>query len=137
MRRAYHAGSIVALTSISEGFPYTVVEAMACGRPTVCTNVGGVAEGGRHRHRGAAAGPAAVAEACEDLLTDHTRRRALAVAARERALQLFQIEQMLAAYRGIYTTVTAQAPPRAVVDGALRRRRPAWARVGALRAAAG
>jgi Domain of unknown function (DUF3492) len=39
--RAYHAGSVVALTSISEGFPYTVVEAMACGRTVVCTNVGG------------------------------------------------------------------------------------------------
>ena len=37
---AYHAGSIVALTSISEGFPYTVVEAMACG-----------AHGGLHQRR--------------------------------------------------------------------------------------
>ena len=44
MVEAYHSGSIVALTSISEGFPYTVVEAMASGRTVVCTNVGGVAE---------------------------------------------------------------------------------------------
>ncbi|MEV0718172.1 GT4 family glycosyltransferase PelF, partial [Asanoa sp. NPDC050611] len=44
MVEAYHSGSIVALTSISEGFPYTVVEAMACGRAVVCTNVGGVSE---------------------------------------------------------------------------------------------
>src|SRR5205823_110234 len=41
--RAYHAGHVIALTSISEGFPYTVVESMACGRAVVCTNVGGVA----------------------------------------------------------------------------------------------
>ena len=41
---AYQAGHLVALTSVSEGFPFTVVESMSMGRPQVCTNVGGVSE---------------------------------------------------------------------------------------------
>src|SRR5665811_1674412 len=35
---AYHASTVVALSSISEGLPYTVVEAMMCGRATVSTD---------------------------------------------------------------------------------------------------
>src|SRR5262249_8759545 len=68
---AYHTGTIVALTSISEGFPYTVVEAMACGRTVVCTNVGGVAEA--VSDAGIVAPPrdvAAIADACVRLLED-------------------------------------------------------------------
>src|SRR6185369_4955416 len=68
---AYHSGSVVALTSISEGFPYTVVEAMACGRTVVCTNVGGVAEAiGDAGIVVAPRDPAAVAAACLKLLED-------------------------------------------------------------------
>ncbi|HEX9336008.1 MAG TPA: GT4 family glycosyltransferase PelF, partial [Pseudonocardiaceae bacterium] len=44
IRDAYVAGHVVALSSISEGFPYTVIEAMTCGRPCVGTDVGGVSE---------------------------------------------------------------------------------------------
>ncbi|MEE9364019.1 MAG: GT4 family glycosyltransferase PelF [Cellulophaga sp.] len=40
----YSEGDISILTSISEGFPYTVIESMSCGVPVVSTDVGGVTE---------------------------------------------------------------------------------------------
>src|SRR6202045_1433233 len=44
IRDAYQAGSIVVLCSVSEGFPYSLIEAMTCGRACVATDVGGVTE---------------------------------------------------------------------------------------------
>ncbi|MGH9054523.1 MAG: DUF3492 domain-containing protein, partial [Acidimicrobiales bacterium] len=41
---AYAACHVIALSSISEAFPYTVVEAMLASRPVVATAVGGVGE---------------------------------------------------------------------------------------------
>jgi glycosyltransferase involved in cell wall biosynthesis len=105
---AYHAGSIVALTSISEGFPYTVVEAMACGRPTVCTNVGGVAEA--VEDTGIVVAPrdhVAVAEACVTLLRDDELRQRLGAAARSRVLQHFTLSQSLQMYRNVYEGLAA------------------------------
>ncbi len=42
--RIFNEGDISLLTSISEGFPYTVLESMSCGKPVVATDVGGVRE---------------------------------------------------------------------------------------------
>ena len=114
---AYHAGNIVALTSISEGFPYTVVEAMACGRPTVCTNVGGVAEA--VGDTGIVVAPrdhAAVAAACVRLLRDDELRHRLGAAARARVLEHFTLSQSLQMYRNVYeglaTPLASAEPPR-------------------------
>src|SRR5439155_25341890 len=41
---AYRSADIVLLTSISEAFPFSVIEAMSCGRAVVASDVGGVRE---------------------------------------------------------------------------------------------
>ena len=100
----YHEGDVFALSSISEGFPFSVIEAMACGRPVVATDVGGVkeaVEGGI----GIIVPPRGFAELGDglaDLLLDHDRRRELARLGRERTVRDFGVEQMLQAHRITY-----------------------------------
>ena len=118
---AYHAGSIVALSSISEGFPYTVVEAMACARTVVCTDVGGVKEA--VGACGLVVPPrdsAAFASACLRLLRDHALRASLATAARERILEHFTLDHSLEAYSRLYDHLTGVAPRPALRSAAPR-----------------
>jgi len=110
-RPAIAAGSIVVLSSISEGLPFTVIEAMMCGRATVSTDVGGVAECLDEDRRAGVVVPSrdpeAFAEACLELLRDDDRRRAMALAAREHALATATLDRALAAYQAAYQqTVT-------------------------------
>jgi len=109
---AYAAGHLVALTSISEGFPYTVIEAMSCGRATVSTDVGGVAEAvGDAGLVVPPRDPAAFAQACLGLLQNRVERHRLAEKARNRVIDLFTLEQSLTAFRTIYADVQAGADP--------------------------
>lgn len=108
---AYAAGSVVVLSSVAEGFPRTLVEAMFCGRATVSTDAGGVREviGGTGlvvppRN------PKALAGACLELLEDPRRRDRLGAAARARAQELFTEERNLAAFDEIYLELVAHRP---------------------------
>jgi glycosyltransferase involved in cell wall biosynthesis len=110
IRDAYAAGHIVVLSSISEGFPYTLIEAMTSGRATVSTRVGGVPEA--VADTGAVVpprDPAAMAAACVDLLRDDVRRHRLAAAARARALELFTVDRATGSFRAIYTDLVIGA----------------------------
>ena len=103
---AYHTGHVVLLTSISEGFPYSLIEAMASGMATVATDVGGVAEAtGDAGLIVPPQSPERTAEACLRLLTDTGFRRSMARAARARVLAKFTLEQNLADYGEVYRTV--------------------------------
>jgi glycosyltransferase involved in cell wall biosynthesis len=109
---AYHAATIVALTSISEGFPVVILEAMACGRPIVCTNVGGVAEAVADAGIVVAPrDPRAVARACVTLLADDELRSRMAKAARARVLELFTLDRSIAAYEQVYESVIRALDP--------------------------
>ncbi|MFE7124159.1 glycosyltransferase [Streptomyces sp. NPDC057617] len=115
---AYAAGEVVVLSSVVEGFPISLVEAMFCGRATVSTDVGAVVEviGGTGlvvppRN------PRALADACVALLRDPERRARLGAAARARALELFTVEQNLAAFHEIYLELISHDPVRRAADG--------------------
>ncbi|MEU2787081.1 GT4 family glycosyltransferase PelF, partial [Streptomyces sp. NPDC007110] len=89
IKDAYAAGSVVMLSSISEGFPFTLIEAMSCGRATVSTDVGGVREAvGDTGLVVPPRDPAAMAAAALELLGDPGRRRAMGEAARLRVIEL-------------------------------------------------
>lgn len=117
---AYASGAVTVLSSVVEGFPISLVEAMLCGRATVSTDVGAVVEviGGTGlvvppRN------PRALAEACVALLRDPERRERLGAAARARALELFTVEQNIEAFHGIYLEIVSRAPVRhGVLDAA-------------------
>ncbi|MEV1084953.1 DUF3492 domain-containing protein [Streptomyces sp. NPDC050211] len=116
LAEAYAGGAVAVLSSVVEGFPIGLVEAMFCGRATVSTDVGAVVEviGGTGlvvppRN------PRALAEACVALLRDPERRARLGAAARARALELFTVEQNTAAFHGIYLEIVSQCPVRRVV----------------------
>ncbi|WP_268235513.1 GT4 family glycosyltransferase PelF [Kocuria dechangensis] len=112
-RPAIEAGSIVALSSISEGLPFTVVEAMMCGRATVNTDVGGVSECLDEEQRTGrlvpARDPRAFADACVELLTDDLLRRRTGRLARQHSLAKFDLQVCLDNYRNQYTRVVASA----------------------------
>ncbi|KAA0935241.1 DUF3492 domain-containing protein [Streptomyces apricus] len=110
---AYASGALVVLSSVVEGFPISLVEAMFSGRATVSTDVGAVVEviGGTGLVV-PPGDPRALAEACVALLRDPERRSRLGAAARARALELFTVEQNIMAFHSIYLEIVSRCPAR-------------------------
>lgn len=110
----YHAGQIVMLTSISEGLPYSVMEAMMAGRPVVATDVGGVRELVGDAGIVVRSGDvSAIAQASLRLLGDHRLRRRLGTVARARAMERYQVRHGVEAYRALYREVAGTRGLRA------------------------
>lgn len=104
----YNEGDISALSSISEGFPYTVLESMACARPVVATDVGGVREA--LEGYGILVPPGdhvAFGEAVVTLLRDATLRTRLGRQSREAVLARFRTEHSVGGYRRFYAEALA------------------------------
>lgn len=92
------AFDISVLASRSEGFPNTVVEAMAAGKPVVATDVGGTADAVQNGVNGFLVDPgdvAALARAVGVLLDAPVLARRFGDAAREEALVRFRAEAVI------------------------------------------
>jgi L-malate glycosyltransferase len=103
--RLLAASDIVLLTSISEGIPLTLIEAMAAARPVLSTRVGGVTEvvvDGQTGLLAPAADDASLAEHVLRLADDPAFRDQMGGLGRQRAELLFSERQMHERYRKCY-----------------------------------
>jgi glycosyltransferase involved in cell wall biosynthesis len=99
------AFDILALSSLSEGMPNVVLEAMACAKPVVATRVGGVPElvvDGLTGSLVDAANPEQLSSALKTFIDDRGRARACGEAGRTRILKEFnckdRVHQIIALY---------------------------------------
>jgi glycosyltransferase involved in cell wall biosynthesis len=97
---------VLTVPSISEGFPYVVVEAMLCGAAIVATDVGGVREAlGNSGVFVRSRSPHELAQAITMLLESPEERRRLGEQAMARALSKFTEELFLENYRSAYDSL--------------------------------
>lgn len=112
IKDAYAAGNVVMLSSISEGFPFTLIEAMSCGRATISTDVGGVREAvGDAGLVVPPRDPDAMAAAALELLADPGRRAAMGQAARLRVVEQFTLRRTIDTFRSIYLELPTLTHP--------------------------
>lgn len=107
---AFHACDVFLSTSDYEGFGLAVVEAMAAGKPTVATAVGGVTDLVEDDRTGILAPRGdlnALAEGVSKLLDDEALRTAIGRAASLRARSQFDISTTVAGYAALYERLTA------------------------------
>jgi len=96
------------LCSNSEGFPVSILEAMAAGVPVVATNVGGVKEAladGLAGRLVSPANPKELADAMMEVLADPDTRRKFKEAARELINEYFSVDIMVRRYMDVYRWV--------------------------------
>jgi glycosyltransferase involved in cell wall biosynthesis len=118
--RIINAADILLLTSVSEGIPMTLIEAMATSLPCVATDVGGIPEVIIDGATGllAPVGEAAkIADCIRCLSTDAAMRERLGQAGRNRSEEVFSAARMQASYRNAYRQMIAGSPDTSV-DGA-------------------
>ena len=115
LAKVYADLDVVVLTSVNEGLPVSVIEALASARPVVATAVGSVGDlvtdgvTGRLVPSGDAP---ALAGAVGELLRDPEGGRAMGLAGRAHVYPRLSIERLVQDIRGLYEGLLASCPRR-------------------------
>jgi glycosyltransferase involved in cell wall biosynthesis len=110
METFYQGLDLYLNTSLHEGIPMTILEAMAQGLPVVAPRVGGipeVIEDGVEGFLIDGRDPRAFAEKCLSLAGDKELWSRMSLAARKRAMESFSVERMTEQYLQVYRDVVA------------------------------
>jgi len=102
------AFDVFVLSSVLEGLPRVVIEAMAMKRPIVATDINGVREQLRHNETGLLVNPTdpeALAQAILDILDDQQRAERLGREARKHAKRIFDLRHTLANVEMLYEKI--------------------------------
>jgi glycosyltransferase involved in cell wall biosynthesis len=106
----HHLFEVSVLCSRTEGFPNSVVEAMAAGRPVVGTDVVGIRDAVRHEETGLLVppgDPVALAAALRRLLNDPDLARRMGEQGRTWARQAFRSAAALTPLQSLYERLTS------------------------------
>lgn len=104
----YTAADVVVLPSLKEATSIAGLEAMACGRPLVGTNVGGIPyliDDGKTGLLVEPKNPSGLADALVRILTDDVVRSEMGTSARKRAVEQFSWARVAGTVLGIYKRV--------------------------------
>lgn len=106
-QKLYNEGDVSILTSISEGFPYSIIESMSCGIPVIATDVGGVSEA-IDSGCGIICKPKdaqSLGESVIKLLENDMLRIEMGRKARQRVADNFTISHFIAQYKILYSAL--------------------------------
>ena len=103
-----NALDIFVLPSRSEGMPNAVLEAMACGIPTIATSVGGVPEvieDGKNGLLIASEDEPHLIQALKELIQNHEKRQMIGIEGRRRIVSNFNLKKMIVEYQVLYESL--------------------------------
>lgn len=101
----YAMFDLVLMTSLTEAFPLTLIEAMACGLPVVATDVAGIPDIVVHGETGFLAPPDKIEQLADyvvRLAQDAELRQRMGTAGRQRALAEFDVNVMVERYARLF-----------------------------------
>ena len=105
------AADLLVLSSVQEGLPRVILEAMAASKPMVATDVGGCSQAILHGETGLLVpprNPLALADAIEQVICDLELARQMGDKGRQRVQRHFTMDAMIARHLALYRELLAR-----------------------------